>query len=155
MATLKPGGVTLRRRKARRVGDRASEAVPELLAWLDRFAAAVRAVDPAAGRALFAPDVVAFGTVGAMMVGREELVEHQWLKVWGVTTCFRYDLARAHCGAAGDLAWAAAPWESRGVRDGTPFDRRGRASFVLRREGAAWLAVHSHHSLDPHPADIP
>lgn len=142
-------------RPVRRVGGSGSAGAQELLAWLERFSAAVRAVDLTAGQALFAPEVIAFGTVGAMLVGREQLVNDQWRKVWSVTTGFRFDLDRAHCGVAGNLAWAAAPWSSRGLRDGQPFDRRGRASYVLRREGGDWLAIHSHHSLDPIPADAP
>ena len=112
-------------------------------------------VDYAAGRALFADEVVSFGTVGAMLIGREELVQEQWSKIWGVTSGFCYELERARCGVGGELGWAAAPWASQGMRDGRPFDRRGRASFVLRREGRLWLAIHSHHSLDPAPATPP
>ena len=154
MSTLGSNGVTAADRTACR-SDRAAGAASEVLAWLDRFAAAVRAVDLSAGRALFAPEVVAFGTVGEMLVGREELVERQWLQIWPVTRGFRYDLNRAHCGFSGELAWAAAPWASQGLRDGVPFDRRGRASFVLRREGDLWLAIHSHHSLAPPAAGAP
>jgi ketosteroid isomerase-like protein len=128
----------------------------EVLAWLDQFAAAVRAVDYEAGEALFAPEVVGFGTVGALLVGRDALVERQWRRVWGVTSGFRFDLDRATCGFTDVMAWAAAPWVSRGTRAGQPFDRRGRATYVLRRgDGGRWLAVHSHHSLDPAPADAP
>lgn len=153
MDGLRSHAVAVAGQDARRIGDRASAPAREILAWLDSFAAAVRAVDYAAGRALFAPDVVAFGTVGAMLVGSEALVKDQWMRVWSVTTGFRYDLERAHFGVAGEMGWAAAPWVSQALRDGKPFDRRGRASFVLRREGARWLAIHSHHSLDPVSAD--
>jgi ketosteroid isomerase-like protein len=90
-----------------------------------------------------------------MLVGRDALVDGQWRRVWGVTSGFRFDLDRVMCGVSGNVAWAAAPWTSRGVRDGKPFDRRGRATYILRREGGRWLAVHSHHSLDPAPADAP
>jgi ketosteroid isomerase-like protein len=147
--------VTAAARAARRIGGPVSAGLAEVTAWLERFAAAVRAADLDAGRALFAPEVVAFGTVGAMLVGREQLASGQWEKVWPVTSGFCFDMERAHCGVAGDLAWAAAPWTSRGLRDGAPFDRSGRGSYVLRREGGAWLAIHSHHSLDPVRADAP
>ena len=142
-------------RGARRIGSRGSASAPSLLAWLDEFAAAVRAVDTAQASALFAPEVVAFGTVGTRLVGRDALVRDQWLKVWSVTSGFRYDLELAVCGADGELGWAAAPWTSYGLRDGRPFERRGRATFVLRWESPHWLAIHSHHSLDPVAADAP
>ena len=32
--------------------------------------------------------------------------------------------------------------------DGTEFDRPGRASIILMREGNAWVGVHSHMSLE-------
>jgi ketosteroid isomerase-like protein len=52
----------------------------------------------------------------------------------------------------GDLAWVAVPWTSQGrTRDGQRFDRHGRATYVLRRRDndGRWVAVHSHHSLNP------
>jgi ketosteroid isomerase-like protein len=145
VSSLGSRSATAAHRTAPGGGDLASE----VLAWLERFAAAVRAVDLAAGRALFAPEVVAFGTIGVMLVGREELVERQWRQIWPVTSGFRYALDRLHCGFSGELAWVAVPWASQGSRDGVPFERRGRASFVLRHERDGWLAIHSHHSLDP------
>jgi ketosteroid isomerase-like protein len=155
VSTLGSGSVIVPDRPAPRAGDPVPGSASEILAWLDRFAAAVRAVDLTAGRAMFAPEVIAFGTVGARLVGREDLVDRQWRQIWPITRGFRYDLERVHCGASGELAWAAAPWTSQGLRDGVAFDRRGRASFVLRREGDAWLAIHSHHSLDPPAPGMP
>jgi len=118
--------------------------------WLETFATAVRKVDYETGKALFAPDVVGFGTVGVILDGLDILISSQWKKVWGVTTGFHFDMTRLTCGGEGDVAWAALPWFSQGRdRDGQPFDRRGRATYILHKRDGHWLAVHTHHSLDP------
>ena len=123
----------------------------ELHDWLEAFAAAVRSVDYAAGERLFAPDVVGFGTVGVVLSGLETLMDAQWRRVWGATSGFRFDMRQLSVGVDGDLAWLAVPWSSRTGRNGGdgPHDRSGRATYVLQRRGGRWLAVHSHHSIDP------
>ncbi|HEX8913607.1 MAG TPA: nuclear transport factor 2 family protein [Humisphaera sp.] len=122
----------------------------DVRAWLDAFAAAVRSADYAAGEPLFAPDVVGFGTVGVLLNGRAALVASQWRRVWGATSGFRFDYDRLACGGTGDTAWAAVPWSSTGhAADGTRYPRSGRATYVLARRAGRWVAVHSHHSLDP------
>jgi uncharacterized protein (TIGR02246 family) len=127
-----------------------SAAADDVRAWLDAFAAAVRAEDYEAGRKLFAPDVVGFGTVGVLLRGRETLIESQWKRVWGVTSGFRFHAQHLTCSVHGDLAWAAVPWTSQGhARDGRTYERHGRATYVLHRRDGRWLAVHSHHSIDP------
>ena len=124
--------------------------VAELRDWLDAFAAAVRAVDYAAGERLFAPDVVGFGTVGVLLCGRDTLMQLQWRRVWGATSGFRFDMQHLTIGGDGNTAWLAVPWSSRTGRCGDgPHDRTGRATYVLQRRNGRWLAVHSHHSLDP------
>ena len=128
----------------------AAVAEAEVRDWLEAFAAAVRSEDYAAGERLFAPDVVGFGTVGVVLSGRETLMESQWRRVWGVTSGFRYDMRQLSVGVDGDTAWLAVPWSSRTGRCGDgPHDRSGRATYVLQRRNGRWLAVHSHHSLDP------
>lgn len=118
--------------------------------WLDAFSSAVRRVDYDAGRELFADDVVGFGTVGIRLKGLDTLVDSQWQRVWGVTSDFHFDMSRLDWGADGDLAWAAVAWSSQGhARDGRTFIRRGRATYVLQNRNGRWLAVHSHHSIDP------
>ncbi len=55
-------------------------------------------------------------------------------------------------GFAGDRAWIAAPWTSRGTRaDGTTFPRPGRCTIAFERRDGRWLAVHTHFSLTPQP----
>jgi ketosteroid isomerase-like protein len=127
----------------------------QIRAWLEAFAAAVRAVDYDAGRAMFADDVVGFGTFAKMLVGREELVAGQWKNIWGVTRGFTFALDQLHCESSGQIAWIAVPWHSQG-RDpaGNWYDRFGRCTLVLRRDGSAgdrWLCCHSHFSRVPDP----
>lgn len=122
----------------------------EIVAWLEAFAAAVRAVDYDAGRRLFTPEVVGFGTIGVMLNGIDPLVSEQWKKVWGVTRGFHFHLERLRCSVSADSAWAAVPWTSRGCGpDGAEFDRHGRGTYILQRRIGKWLAVHTHHSLNP------
>lgn len=125
-------------------------ALEEVRGWLERFAAAVRGADYETGRGLFDPGVVSFGTRGTLMSGLDQLVSDQWSCVWGATRGFDFSFDQLQCEVAADVAWAAAPWHSQGQRpDGSWFDRFGRATYVLRRRGDRWVAVHSHHSLNP------
>lgn len=122
----------------------------DIRSWLEAFSAAVRAVDYERGRAMFAPDVVGFGTFATMLVGLDNLVAGQWRHIWGVTRDFAFRLDVLRGGVAGDHAWAAVPWDSRGQNpDGSWYDRPGRATFVFERRDGRWLAVHSHLSLVP------
>jgi len=120
--------------------------------WLDSFAAAVRDADYQRGRELFDGGVLAFGTRTVSMDGLDSLVAEQWQPIWETTRGFRFFLDQLQYGGDGDLAWAAVPWHSQGRREnGDGFDRFGRATYVLRRRprDGRWVAVHSHHSLNP------
>jgi ketosteroid isomerase-like protein len=129
--------------------------VASIRQWLEDFSAAVRAVDYERGMAMFAPEVVGFGTYASMLVGLEKLVAGQWRNIWGVTRGFTFRLDDLHCGVEGDLAWAAVPWDSQGRRaDGEWYDRPGRATLILRRREGRWRCIHSHLSLYP-PAASP
>ncbi len=76
--------------------------------------------------------------------------------MWPKTSDFRFDLAAAQVLAAGDMAVVVvvAPWTSTGTHpDGTEFDRPGRATLVLARDGEpalmdGWRCIHSHLSLN-------
>jgi len=118
--------------------------------WFRHLEACVRAVDYQAARPIFAPEVVGFGTFGAILEGLEVLVADQWRNVWPNIEAFTFDLDTLHWGAEGDLAWAVCVWNSQGRRaDGTAFPRPGRATVILQRRADAWLAVHTHFSLFP------
>ena len=122
-----------------------------LLDWLDTFAGFVREVDYASARKLFHPDLLAFGTHRDVIPGLEAWIATQWDNVWPKTSDFRFDLQATQLLAAADgsMACAIAPWTSTGYeRDGTPFERPGRATMVFAREGKRWVCTHSHMSLN-------
>lgn len=123
-------------------------AVGEWFARLSRYCANV---DYDAARAIFAADVVSFGTKAEVVTGLDRLVAEQWRGIWPNISDFRIDPASVHGGGVGNLAWGVASWASTGYdAEGRPFHRPGRATIVLeRRAGGAWLCVHSHFSLNP------
>ncbi|MDE2516907.1 MAG: nuclear transport factor 2 family protein [Rhodospirillales bacterium] len=118
--------------------------------WLERFAACVRAVDYAAARPFWHPDIVAFGTYQELIRGLTAWVETQWDNVWPRTADFAFAPEPAILlSEDGGTATVIAPWNSSGFHpDGSRFDRPGRATLVLaRQEDGRWLGVHSHMSL--------
>jgi ketosteroid isomerase-like protein len=122
----------------------------EIRAWLEEFAAAVRAVDYDHGRTMFAPEVVGFGTYAGMIGGLDPLIAGQWRNIWGVTRGFTFRLDDLHLGIAGDQAWVAIPWDSEGQHaNGEWYSRPGRATIILERRDGRWLALHTHMSLYP------
>ena len=126
-----------------------------LHAWMHDWAACIRAVDFAAGREMFSPSVVSFGTREKnMMCGLDQLERRQWRHVWNVTSGFAFDLERTHCLVSPDRrhACVVAPWTSKGRKpNGRGFVRRGRCTLLLQRRTlrAPWRALHSHLSLNP------
>lgn len=119
----------------------------EIEAWLRAFARAVRERDYAAGASLFAPEVVAFGTVAERVEGVGELAARQWRVVWETTHGFDFDYGSLRCEVCGDRAWIASSWSS--LADAGNRRRAGRASLVLKRSEDRWRAIHSHFSLAP------
>jgi ketosteroid isomerase-like protein len=117
--------------------------------WLDRFAAAVRAQDLDAGRALFAHEALGYGTRTAAADGLDALVAAQWAPVWAATSDFAFAPADLLALASPDQAVVAARWSSRSASGAA---RTGRATLVLvlgRGADGALACVHSHFSLDP------
>ena len=123
-----------------------------VIAWLDAFAAAVRRKDIEAGRAMFAPDVLGFGSVTVRAEGIDRLIEDQWRNVWPVTRDFAFDASNLLIGGDGRTSWIAAQWSSFGRRaDGVEFRRSGRVTIVLEEVDGTLLARHTHFSLEPAP----
>ena len=122
--------------------------------WLCAFSSAVRARDYEGGRALFSPNVVAFGTFSPTLCGLDDLEANQWRHIWENTRDFEFEFGSLQSGGCADFLWVAARWNSYGqTHDGESFLRTGRATFALQKCGEKWLAVHSHHSLDPRKSD--
>ena len=121
------------------------------LAWLSEMEQCVRAVDYERCRAIFAPDVAAFGTKASVVVGLDALERDQWRQIWGPIRNFTFLVEEMHCGLSRDeLLWIACPWTSEGRGAGGEWVRRpGRMTAILERRQGRWLAVHTHHSLAP------
>ena len=122
--------------------------------WVRAWGAEVAAVDLAAARRRFSPDVVAFGTYAEVVHGLDDLESQQWRNVWPRIEGFSFRVDELVVIASPDRCQAVAvvPWDSNGkTADGTAFPRPGRATVVLRRESptAAWFGVHTHFSLVP------
>jgi ketosteroid isomerase-like protein len=125
----------------------AEQAVRE---WFQTLERCVRQVDYQTARAIFAPDVLSFGTRADIVSGLDVLVANQWSGIWPNIRDFMFNLEQLHCGAAADLAWGIVPWTSTGFHpDGGSFPRPGRATVILERRDGVWLAVHTHFSLFP------
>jgi ketosteroid isomerase-like protein len=121
------------------------------IGWLETFSGYVREVDYAAARPLFHPDVLAFGTHRNVIPGLAAWQATQWDNVWPKTSHFRFYTAAARVLVSADntMATVVVPWSSTGYnKDGTTFDRPGRASMVFNKEDGKWLCTHSHMSLN-------
>lgn len=121
-------------------------------AWFQRLAGHVRTVDFAGARPLFAPDMIAFGTVKDFVDDQPGAEATQWNSVWPFIDgfCWRIGGLRAIVSPDRLTAIGMAVFDSTGYRqDGTPYDRPGRATVVLSRKniGDDWIAGHTHMSL--------
>ncbi len=118
--------------------------------WFERLGECCAAIDYASARAIFAPDVVSFGTKADIVKGLDLLQRNQWEGIWPNIRDFTIDLASIHSGGDERHAWGVATWRSTGFHeDGTPFSRPGRATVTLERRDGVWLATHTHFSLNP------
>jgi ketosteroid isomerase-like protein len=105
-------------------------------------------------RALFDPQVIAFGTMAPHMSGIDQLVNEQWRPVWEHTRNFEFELGRCVLVPAGeDHCVVAIPWTSiaSGRGDRQEYRRSGRASIVLKTCDGTLRCVHTHFSIDPLP----
>src|ERR1051326_4935371 len=89
----------------------------------------VRAVDFERAHALFADDVVAFGTFATVVSGRDRLEREQWRNVWPTIREFTFRLDELHCLGSEQALCFVVPWNSLGTSvDGRSFSRPGRAT---------------------------
>lgn len=120
--------------------------------WLNCFQRCVRNLDYAGALQLFSPDVIGFGTFTERAVGARQLAEQQWGKIWPHIENFHFNADRLVCHFSQDnqLVCITIPWMSTGFDSASnPFARNGRATILLIRNDAIWLAQHTHFSLLP------
>lgn len=124
-----------------------SEAVVEWFGKLGKYCASV---DYESARAIFAEDVLSFGTRADIVSGLGPLQSNQWEGIWPNIRDFKINMETIHSGGDQQHAWGVATWTSTGFReDGSPFERPGRATVILERRENRWLSVHTHFSLNP------
>ena len=113
------------------------------LRWLRSFERAVAARDFDAGEALFAEDVLAYGTLSPVMHGRRSLIDQQWKPVWTATRSFHF--TELDSVTKRKDGWVlAARWASESIGGA---QRQGRCTLVL--DGSPPRCVHSHFSMVP------
>ena len=128
------------------------EDLDHIRAWFERLAEHVRAVDFAGARPLFAADMIAFGTFSDFASERDAVEQAQWRNVWPFITGFRWrpNAFRGIVSPDRLAATGMAVWDSTGFhQDGKPYERPGRATVALARQGIGegWVAQHTHFSL--------
>jgi ketosteroid isomerase-like protein len=121
-----------------------------LRAWFGLLGRYCAAVDFDSAEAIFASDVVSFGTRAQIVAGIEHLRRNQWEGIWPNIDAFVLDVDAVQGGGDDKTAWGVTTWTSTGFDpEHRPFDRPGRATVILERRDGRWLAVHTHFSLAP------
>ena len=128
--------------------------IASVKAWLDLWQPCVQNVDFAPARRLFAENVASFGTHMDIVEGRDALEKNQWRAVWPSIDDFAWDFDAMRIGVSPDRlsGFLVTTWTSTGYHeDGSRFDRPGRTTVILTRDGLQgdWLGVHTHFSLFP------
>lgn len=118
--------------------------------WFTLLGEFCAAIDYDSAEAIFATDVVSFGTRADIVSGLDNLRRNQWEGIWGNIADFRIDLDSVQAFGEDDTAWGVATWTSTGFDEAhRAFQRPGRATVTLARRDGTWLATHTHFSLNP------
>jgi ketosteroid isomerase-like protein len=125
-----------------------------IAAFFERWGTLVDNVDFKRACELYTEDVIAFGSLGNMLVSRDALEAEQWRAVWPTLAGYRYDLSTLETVVSPDrlMAMGAAIARTIGIHsDGTHFERPVRVTAALMRETveAPWFMTHTHVSLTP------
>lgn len=121
----------------------------DAISWLRAWEQLINAGDYESARHLFAPDVVAFGSLAGTMSGLDALEQEQWRRIWGTIRGFTFE-APARLSTGDDTTTLALRWRSEGMtEDGGWYERRGRCTLVLGLRGRGLVCTHSHFSMDP------
>ena len=122
--------------------------------WFSTWEKLIGRVDYVLARDLFDSDVIGFGTHMDTVKGLDHLEQDQWRHVWPTIDGFRFDLDTLECMISPDRLQGAGivVWHSMGyLKDGSRFDRPGRATVIFKRSTAdhLWKGIHTHISLNP------
>jgi ketosteroid isomerase-like protein len=119
--------------------------------WMRRWESLINTGDIETARPMFDPSVIAFGSLTAIMDGRDALIGRQWSQMWPRLKdfAFAYDDARILGGEGDRTVSVAAPWRSLGRKGDGWYERRGRCTLVLRHAGDDFVCIHSHFSMEP------
>ena len=127
-----------------------SDANLAIVEWFEKLGKYCASVDYDSARAIFAADVLSFGTRADIVSGLEPLQLNQWEGIWPNIQNFKINMDTVHSGGNQHTAWGVATWTSTGFHDdGSSFERPGRATVILERRQDRWLSVHTHFSLNP------
>lgn len=128
-----------------------TDAAAAVYAWMRRWQELINGGDIETARPMFDTTVVAYGSLTAIMEGRDELIAGQWSRMWPRLRDFAFDFNRMHIlgDPANSIVAVAVPWQSLGRKGSGWYDRRGRCTLVLRRAGDELRCVHSHFSMEP------
>lgn len=129
--------------------DLAASSPADPASWLRAWEKLINTGDYESARQLFAPDVIAFGSLAQTMTGLDELEQEQWRKIWSTIRGFAFD-PPVLLSAGDETATLALRWNSEGMtEDGGWYERHGRCTLVLERRGSGLVCTHSHFSMDP------
>ena len=127
-----------------------SDANVAIVEWFEKLGKYCASVDYDSARAIFAEDVLSFGTMADIVSGLEPLQLNQWEGIWPNIQDFEINMDTIHSGGDQHITWGVATWTSSGFHDdGSSFERPGRATVILERRQDRWLSVHTHFSLSP------
>ncbi|MFZ5675175.1 MAG: YybH family protein [Pseudomonadota bacterium] len=120
----------------------------KVLHWLRDWEVLINGQDFAKARALFAEDVISFGTFSEILTGLSDLEARQWRVIWPTIAGFTFDDPKIVI--SGDTAIVISLWHSQGrTKDGGWYDRKGRCTLALRQDSERLVCIHSHLSMEP------
>lgn len=121
------------------------------LQWLRKWESLINAQDFAQARSLFSKDVISFGTFAEILTGLDDLEARQWRKIWPTIAGFTFDDPHILVSEESpQTATVISLWHSQGKAGKNGFyQRRGRATLILRNEKGGLRCIHSHLSMEP------
>lgn len=128
-----------------------TDADADISTWMHRWQKLINSGDIEAAKPMFHPAVIAYGSLAAMMDGRDELIAEQWSRMWPRLKDFVFDFDRVRIlgDPADSMVAVAVPWHSLGRKGDGWYERRGRCTLVLNRVDGGLVCVHSHFSMEP------